>query len=338
MWKLVLPLFLVAANATKWSDCDGPSEDKLGPYTSLDFHQLTWDGTIFKVLMPHTTNGPWPLAIFMHGSTGQFEMYAAPVDIAKNLSAGLKPLNLYASHGFAVIFPYVKSPDEDKSPFTTNTDGEFIIKALEFARVAQSDNGSPLKGAVDLQNVVSIGHSMGGTCSIMAGKRLPAGDLKGVVTQHPGICGPFGPPPWPATWMESDLAEVSRKTPILFTTATNDGAFWPAPATAKHELGCFQGAQVKGPAAFAQFSEKACAEDSKSLPWTDAGHNCPFKPDVESPWVLRFLKLYAQLGGDSNSRCHSMLWGSDSDSLRNSSMVEHAVVVVPAVYSTVVVV
>lgn len=319
------------ASAWSWRDCDGPAEERMGNYSSLDFHQLNWSGSTFNVVLPHGAGAPWPLAIFMHGSTGQFEMYAYPAGVQPNASMwSTRPLNLYASHGFAIMFPFVKSPSEDRSPFTTNTDGEFIIQALEFARAAQSDAGSPLNGAVDLQNVISIGHSMGGTCSIMAGKRLPAGALKAVVAQHPGICGPFGPPPWPSTWMESDLAEASRKTPLLFTSATNDGAFWPAPLTAQHELGCFQGSKLRGPAAFAQFSGEACKEDHKSAPWTDGGHNCPFKPSVETPWVLRFMKLYTHLGADANSNCYKIMWGIGPDSLQKSSSLDHAVVILPA--------
>jgi len=40
--------------------------------------------------------------------------------------------------------------------------------------------------------------------------------------------------------MPDDLAEVMGKNPVLFTTATNDGAFWPAPYTAKFEHGCYE--------------------------------------------------------------------------------------------------
>ena len=40
--------------------------------------------------------------------------------------------------------------------------------------------------------------------------------------------------------MPADLAEVMEKNPVLFTTATNDGAFWPAPYTAKFEKGCYE--------------------------------------------------------------------------------------------------
>jgi len=61
-----------------------------------------------------------------------------------------------------------------------------------------------------MENLVIAGHSMGATCSIMASSQAPKDgvkldNLKLVITQHPGICGPFGPPPWPSTWMESDL-------------------------------------------------------------------------------------------------------------------------------------
>ena len=90
---------------------------------------------------------------------------------------------------------------------------------------------------IDEDNVVVAGHSMGATCSIMASYTMDP--VKLTVTQHPGICGPYGPPPSPNTWMPKNLAAVMDKNPVLFTTATNDGAFWPAPLTAEHEYGCF---------------------------------------------------------------------------------------------------
>ena len=103
---------------------------------------------------------------------------------------------------------------------------------------------------------------MGATCSIMASKRAGPGVAKLTVTQHPGICGPFGPPPSPDTWMQSDLKEVSIDHPVLFTTATNDSAFWPKPLTAKHEMGCFNGAiDDHSVMIFAQFSADACNDD-----------------------------------------------------------------------------
>ena len=38
----------------------------------------------------------------------------------------------------------------------------------------------------------------------------------------------------------------------------------------------------------------------------------------EAPWVLVALKLYAQQDGSASSKCHDLLWGDSTDSLRNS--------------------
>lgn len=243
----------------------------------------------------------------MHGSTGQWEMYN-------------DNLELYASHGAVVIFPHIKSPEKDKHPLTTNTNGEFLLKSVDFAKNATVDKESPLFGTVDLESVVYAGHSMGATCSIMASKRSLPNTAKLTITQHPGICGPFGPPPSPDTWMAHDLSAVSIDHPVLFTTATNDGAFWPAPMTAKHELGCFKDSMIDGSvAAFAQFSADACTKDGAREPFPDGGHNCPMKfadgGRPETWWVLTAFKLYAQLDGDKGSKCYSMLWGNETDSL-----------------------
>lgn len=73
----------------------------------------------------------------MHGSTGQWEMYS-------------DNLELYASHGAVVIFPHIKSPEKDKHPLTTNTNGEFLLKSVDFAKNATIDTASPLYGVVDL--------------------------------------------------------------------------------------------------------------------------------------------------------------------------------------------
>ena len=62
--------------------------------------------------------------------------------------------------------------------------------------------------------------------------------------------------------MQNDLKDVSKRHPVLFTTATNDSAFWPKPLTAKHEEGCFNGSIDEGSTAiFAQFSADACNDD-----------------------------------------------------------------------------
>ena len=128
------------------------------------------------------------------------------------------------------------------------------------------------------------------------------------------------------------MRTVSSRSPLLLTTATNDGAFWPAPLTAQHERGCFKGALGGGatgsqhPAFFVQFSTAACAEDGARRPFADAGHDCAFKAGVETPWVLSAMKLYAQQRGRASSRCASMLLGGGAGSLKADPLVELSLV------------
>jgi len=199
---------------------------------------------------------------------------------------------------------------------------------------------------LDLKNLVLAGHSMGASSTIMAAKKLDAGTAKVAIAQHPGICGPWGPPPCLgpgilcSTWMPKDLEEVTAKLPFLLTTATNDGAFWPEPHTAEHELGCFHkstdNSKTKDSTAFAQFSAAACADDGKGgrydRKWSDGGHDCPMNHEsVETPWVLVAAKLYAQVGGETSSKCHAMLWGTEAGSLQKDPALEKSVINTPKV-------
>ena len=321
---LLLPLCAgagaaAATAAAAWPDCssarDGhfPHNGTRGPYASVLRVNASYLGSPLFALYPEAgpeapLPGKTPLVVFMHGTAAKAEMY-------------LPNLYNYASHGFTVVFPYIKSPEADccRRPIPpTNTNGKFILQGLAWARNATADAASPLFGRVDLSSVVVAGHSMGATCSIMAGTRLAvangvidAAAVKLVSTQHPGVCGPFGPPPWPSTWMPSDLQRVSQSFPMLFTTATNDGAFWPAPMTAPHERGCFTkalgGAAAKNvDATYVEFATSACLQDGGRAPFDDSGHNCPFKTGVETPWVLTWMKHYAQQGGKS-AACKAMM-------------------------------
>lgn len=164
----------------------------------------------------------------------------------------------------------------------------------------------------------------------MAASTLPQGSAKVAIAMHPGLCGPLGPPPCfdifsCSTWLKSDLEKLTGKLPILLTTATNDGAFRPAPNTAAAELACFQGG-LNGTAAFAQFSSEACIEDDDRSPFPDGGHDCPLKfangSSPEWPWVLSAAKLYAQQGGLSDSDCYGLLWGDSTDALAQSQNVD----------------
>jgi len=329
-------VFALIAVVVCWPDCSQQLDGHL-PYNGTASakgafgppHRYVgmFQGHPLVAWVPSTGADKFPLFVFMHGSTGQVEMYE------ENLAN-------YASHGFVVVFPYVKDAKQDKNPLTTNTNGEFILHGIDWANNQSSSNAtSPMFGKVDMSNIVVAGHSMGATCSIMAAlraskgdKRVPPGSIKLMSTQHPGICGPFGPPPWPATWLKSDLTEVVSAFPTLFTTATNDGAFWPAPQTAKHELGCWQGGVPDNgthPATFVQFKKSACLEDGVNPPgfkFDDSGHDCPFKNGVESPWVLTAAKLYAQQGGSTTSKCAEMLYGNGDGSMAKDGQVEQFIV------------
>merc|ERR1711959_611376 len=113
-------------------DCD-PKTDAHVPYngTAGSFGPVQNSTVMFQghpiVLIAPQTGGPFPLMVFMHGSTGQIEMYA-------------KNLNLYANHGFVVAFPYVKDPEKDKNPLTTNTDGEYILRAIDYVNGSQTNS------------------------------------------------------------------------------------------------------------------------------------------------------------------------------------------------------
>jgi hypothetical protein len=332
-------LFVVLAGSTAtgsaWEDCspaDHPSDDKpsLGSFLPLQRFNASWLGRPLVVMLPNVSASmSIPVVVFMHGSTAQIEMYE-------------EVLEMYSSHGFVVIFPYIKGPKQDTSPLTLNTNGEFILHGVDYAVSANKNASSPLFGKLDMSNVIVAGHSMGATCSIAAAKRLAPSledgarkgdfDIKLVVTQHPGICGPFGPPPWPSTWMPGDLTNVISHFPVFFTTATNDGAFWPAPHTAEHELGCFNkatksitNATASNPATFVQFTSDACQEDGLHKPFNDSGHNCAFKTNVEAPWALTAMKLYGQQGGSTTSACMSMLYGNTSTSLAQDKLVKQVV-------------
>ncbi|EOD31899.1 hypothetical protein EMIHUDRAFT_253417 [Emiliania huxleyi CCMP1516] len=294
-------LAAAAAAATEWPDCspraDGHppfNSSRPGPFGSPVRLNATWMHRPIVVLHP-TARRAFPLLVFMHGATAKIEMY-------------LPVLELYSSHGFVVAFPYIESPSGDTRPLTLNTNGEYILRALDYASAAASNASSPLHGRVDMGSVVLAGHSMGGTCAVMAGVRVPAAHE------------------------EHDLRTVSSRSPLLLTTATNDGAFWPAPLTAQHERGCFKGALGGGatgsqhPAFFVQFSTAACAEDGARRPFADAGHDCAFKAGVETPWVLSAMKLYAQQRGRASSRCASMLLGGGAGSLKADPLVELSLV------------
>lgn len=308
--------FLGSVRAFK--DCDQVNLTGLGPYGPERWFNGTAaeDGSVVFVFHPDlSSRSVFPVIIFSHGSAGEYAMYRYAIQ-------------RYVTHGFVVVFPHIESPSKDVSPLTLDPHGKFTIKGLRYAVSANSDAGNALHNKLDIMNIILAGHSMGATSTIMASTLLPSehglGKVKACLAQHPGICGPFGPPPCVGpvceTWMPSDLAHITARMPVLLTTATNDGAFWPAPYTAEHEEGCFNKSTAGSLAmssqgtVFAQFSAAVCQDDGKggryNRKWSDGGHDCPMgEASPETQWVLIAAKLYAQFDGSASSACHAKLWG-----------------------------
>lgn len=278
--------------------------------------------------------GPFPVIVFSHGSTGEWLMY-------KNA------FERYVSHGFVVLFPHIKSPEKDQHALTTDPMGGFTLKGVNFVSSANADESSPLFGKLDTSNIVLAGHSMGASATIMAAATLPAGTAKLMYAQHPGLCGPIGPPPCLihgsplcSTWLDVDFKAAASKMPVIMHTAANDKAF-DIPFITKTpvaELKCFQKSTddiaSEDGTIFARFSSDACQDDGKGgrdgRSWSNGGHDCPMLGDSpETLWVLVAAKLYTQLDGDSSSHCHAMLWGNGQNSLQRDNAVEHRLVNVP---------
>ena len=70
-----------------------------GPFGPVNKFNATWEKKPIVVHVPtgDTKGAPLPVLAFMHGITAEIAMYEPN-------------LELYASHGFAVIFPYIQGP------------------------------------------------------------------------------------------------------------------------------------------------------------------------------------------------------------------------------------
>lgn len=102
----LLPLFVLLMSApadAAWADCsltaDGhpPFNGTNGTFGPSALLEMQWDGRPLYVLLP-SGPGAFPLLVFMHGSTGQYAMYA-------------ENLREICTHGFIVVFPFIKSPE-----------------------------------------------------------------------------------------------------------------------------------------------------------------------------------------------------------------------------------
>merc|ERR1712199_102970 len=101
---LVVLVLLQAARA--WPDCspqlDGhyPHNGTAGAFEVSNYTAI-WQDHPLVVIHPLKVTKPAPLFVFMHGSTGRLSFYD-------------ENLRNVASHGFVVVFPYIKDP---KSPY-----------------------------------------------------------------------------------------------------------------------------------------------------------------------------------------------------------------------------
>jgi len=301
-----------------------------GPYASYFFNATDQEGVEIFGLMPREAVPQgvpgFPVLAYAHGLTGDWSQTESQ-------------LKQIASWGFVVVFPHIKGPEEDTRPTTTDPMGGFLLKAVEYINIAAQDAGSVLFGRVDVNSIVLGGHSMGASTAIMAAAKLQeagtAGAIKFVFSLHPGLCGPIGPPPCLqhggplcSTWLDIDIDLVLQSTPFLLTTATNDGAFRPAPNTAEEELACFTGgidlsSNTSTAAVFAQFTEESCLGGLGE----ENGHCCPLGDweDPQWPWVLRAMRLYAHQGGSLKTLCADVYLGNSAQSLRESRDIERTV-------------
>jgi len=304
-------------------DCDRVDTAGLGPYGAMMQTNSTDEkGKILFVFHPDLSavQEPLPVMIFSHGATAESSMY-------------FNAMESYVSHGFVVVFPHIEGPAEDTRFGKLDPRGGFTGKGINYAKSANADASSPFYQKLDVDNMVLAGHSMGATATIITASQLPAGAVKLAWAMHPGVCGPYGPPPCIpgvpcSTWMPEDFEAASEKMPVFLLTATNDRIFWPwGPDNA---LGCFNKSttgSAKDHTAFAEFSEAVCQDDGSGgrydRTWGTGGHDCPMKKQSpETRWTVVAAKLYAQLGGDKSSRCYEMLWGSGSDSLQGHGDLE----------------
>ena len=140
---LLCIFLLLTFDVEAWEDCTPGSVNSTGPFgADPQFANFTHQGSQIFSLFPETDK-QLPLVIFMHGSTGEWGMYRYN-------------LLRYASHGMVVLFPFIKDPAYDKNWYATNTDGEYMIRALSFAKDANADKASPLYNKIDLDNVALV--------------------------------------------------------------------------------------------------------------------------------------------------------------------------------------
>ncbi len=158
---------------------------------------------------------PCPIVVFGHGFN---------IGIDKYYSYG----EHFASHGFITVLPTISNP-----VFTPNHNyrSRLIITAAHYVADLNDDPGDIFEGAVDVDNWAFVGHSMGGSISLLAGDRYVnypdsiyhIGDtLRAIVS-------------YASPQSDPETVDEHITTPVMMLTGENDGtapwedvysAFW----------------------------------------------------------------------------------------------------------------
>ncbi len=145
-----------------------------------EFPGITYPSTVAFASPPVSSDGPFPLVVYSHGSGG-----------LRYISAFLT--EALAARGFVVIsVDHTGNTAIDEFSGSTLTPQQVLplrpedIRAeIDFMAAANANAASPFSGAVDTDNVGLVGHSAGGTGVLMtvSGSNGTAGDkrVKGVV-------------------------------------------------------------------------------------------------------------------------------------------------------------
>jgi len=294
-------------------DCDAATPSQHGPYKTSLAQDFTHEGHSIYLRYPTdalpSSASAWPVVVMMHAPSLGFEWYE-------------KHVEHWASHGFVVAFPFIKSPSRDNEIIPVlEYDGSTVIAAVHFLEsLANGSIASPqnLVGGVDASNMALLGHNLGASEVIRVGASMQKPEnLKLVFAQHPNQCDRS------SYETSAEIQSASQHAPFFMSTSENDDNYM---------YKCWQ--KATGTAGFANFKKEVCAQypPCKSI----SAENCLNKvgvvgsgvmcstnaPGVEtwtSPelkWITTTLKLYLHNSGNAGSACGAMMWGSADTSFR----------------------
>lgn len=162
---------------------------------------------------PIATDGPYPLAIYSHGSGGQ--RY-----VASYLTEDI------ASHGYVVLSAdHAGDTATDRLTGATVTQDQndanrpaVVTSEIDWALAQSKTDGALLKGAIDANRIGLVGHSYGGyTVLAEVGGHTGPG---GTVTADTRVKAVVGMAPYTRRLSDAELAAI--KVPVLLMVGTKD--------------------------------------------------------------------------------------------------------------------